>query len=121
MSDDEQPDDHLSLIAKANGKAPADRHDVTTESGFRATANAPQLIQVETLGKTGLTVMLFMFAAVLIVGMMSAYSLGVGQARAEGTDARVRTLVGKVEVAQYDIDQVRAQLIAKGVIEHTGH
>lgn len=28
MSDDEQPDDHLSLIAKANGKAPHDRHDV---------------------------------------------------------------------------------------------
>lgn len=119
MGEDVDSDDHLGQIARASGKGSTDSHDI--DSGIRATANAPQLIQVETLGKTGLTVMLFMFAAVLIVGMVSAYALGVGQARSESTDARVRTLVGKVEVAQYDIDQVRAQLIAKGVIEHTGH
>lgn len=102
-------------------KAAADSHDITNESGFRATANAPQLIQVETLGKVGLMVLLGMTVIVVAVAAVVGYSVGVGQARYEDLTIYLRTVNGKAEVAQYDVNTLRSQLIAKGLIEHTGH
>lgn len=61
MSDDEQPDDHLSLIAKANGKAPHDRHDVMhlqTVSGpvidNRNQISTPALVIIQRSAKADL-------------------------------------------------------------------
>lgn len=69
MSDDVQADDHLSQIARATGKGSTDSHD--TDSGLRATANAPQLIQVNTLSTPVVVVIL---AVLTVVGMISAAS-----------------------------------------------
>ena len=95
-----------------------DHSVAVTSSGPSPSA---QVVQVETLGKTGLTVMLVMFGIIVLVGILSGYAVGVGQARHEDLEARMRIYVGKTEVVQYDVDQIRAQLIAKGIIEHTGH
>lgn len=79
MSDDEQPDDHLSLIAKANGKAPADRHDVTHTQSVTGPVidNRNQLSTPVMLGF--LVVVAAMGIGLTVVGIQSGYASAAAQ------------------------------------------
>lgn len=78
--------------------------------------NSAQIVQVETLGRTGLIVMLVMFVVIAAIGIIAGYALGVGEARAENTATQVRQLNARVEVLQWELDKASAQLINKGLI-----
>lgn len=75
-----------------------------------------QIVQVETLGRMGIVVMLVMFIVIVVIGLVAGYALGVGEARAENTATQVRQLNARVEVLQWELDKASAQLIEKGLI-----
>ena len=75
-----------------------------------------QIVQVETLGRLGLFVILFMFIALVGLGIIAGYSLGVGEARGENLATQMRQLNARVEVLQWELDKASAQLIEKGLI-----
>lgn len=74
-----------------------------------ADRGSSQVVQIETLGRTGLIVVLVMFVVISVIGMVAGYALGVGEARAESATAEVRRLNAKVEVLQYDLQDLRAK------------
>lgn len=81
-----------------------------------ARAGGASVVQVETLGRMGMFVMLFMFVVIVAIGIIAGYALGVGEARAENTATQVRQLNARVEVLQWELDKASAQLIEKGLI-----
>jgi outer membrane murein-binding lipoprotein Lpp len=78
--------------------------------------NSAQIVQVETLGRLGLLMILVMFVALVGLGVVAGYSLGVGEARAESIATQVRQLNARVEVIQWEFDKASAQLLDKGLI-----
>lgn len=70
MSDIEG-DSHLAQIAEANAAALPDRADDHTGDGVHATANAPQIVQVNTLSTP---VVIVILAVLTLVGMIAAAS-----------------------------------------------
>lgn len=108
----------LGKVTPVDQSSPSEKsHNISVET--KGTGGS--VIQVETLGKVGLLVLLGMFCVMIIIALVVGYSMGVGQARYEDLTVYMRTVNGKAEVAQYDVNTLRSQLIAKGLIEHTGH
>lgn len=81
--------------------------------------NAPhgqQLVLVDTIGRMGLIVLLFV--AIVLIGFAFLVGRwdGIGEARAENLSTQIRTLNARVEVIQWEFDKASAQLIEKGLI-----
>jgi outer membrane murein-binding lipoprotein Lpp len=105
--------------ARVGKSTPADNFaEHSNNSPVTATAHGSgaQIVQVETLGRQGMTVMLVMFVIIVAIGIIAGYALGVGEARAENTATQVRQLNARVEVLQWELDKASAQLIEKGLI-----
>ena len=89
------------------------------ESDDRSIRNAPhgqQLVLVDTIGRMGLIVLLFV--AVVLIGFAFLVGRwdGIGEARAENLSTQMRQLNARVEVLQWEFDKASAQLIEKGLI-----
>lgn len=94
MSDDVDSDDHLGQIAKANGKAPHDRHDVThiQKVGGAVIDNRNQLSTPVMLGF--LIVIAAMALGLTLVGIQA------GSASTSATNAE-----RNAKLAQYQMDE----------------
>lgn len=99
MTEDVDNDDHLSMIAKANGKGAADSH--AGDSGLHATANAPQLIQVNVDKSIGKQIILVLWLSAF---MSALAALGLAVAW-----IGYRHNVSYVNVLQYDLMDLRAK------------
>jgi len=84
-------------------------------------AAGASIVQVETLGRGGMVVMLVMFIVIVVVGIIAGYSLGVGEARSETLAAQLRTMGARVSVLEYDAARVQAQLTERGLISAPQH
>lgn len=87
------------------------------DSSVNATANAPQIVQIESLGKMGLMVILVMFLTIVALAFFTGRTDGLGEARAEELSRQFRLLNTRVEVVQHEFNKVQAALIAKGIID----
>jgi hypothetical protein len=114
------------------------RQDSPYSVDARTSPNSAQIVQVETLGRLGLVVMLAMFVVIVALAFYTGRTDGLGEARAENTAAQIqimqdnitaqiqsraeglavqmRTLNARVEVIQWEFDKASAQLIEKGLI-----
>jgi hypothetical protein len=79
--------------------------------------NSAQIVQVETLGRTGLVVMLVMFGVIVAVGILAGYALGAGEERDESVDTRLQQMNSRVSVVEYDLSKICGALLAKEVVE----
>jgi outer membrane murein-binding lipoprotein Lpp len=85
----------------------------------RADRGSSQVVQVETMGKAGLVIFLVMFVVIAALAVIAGYALGVGEARAEDIDTRLRQMNARVSVLEYDSSQVYGELRARGLINGT--
>lgn len=91
---------------EAEADTPAQQH---SPGSIQSHAEGASVIQVETLGRLGMFVILGMFVVISGVAVVAGYSLGVGEARAENMNTQMRTLNARVEVLQYDLQDLRAK------------
>lgn len=79
--------------------------------------NSSQVIQVETLGRTGLIVMLVMFVVIVGLAVLAGFALGAGEERDETVDDKLRQMNSRVSVVEYDLSKICGALLAKDVVE----
>lgn len=91
------------------------QHD-TNDRSIRNAAHGQQVVLVDTIGRMGMIVLLFV--AVVLIGFSFLIGRwdGIGEARAESVATDIRRLNAKVEVIQWEFDKASAQLIEKGLI-----
>lgn len=100
MTDEtEQADDHLAMIAKANGKAPTDRHDVT----HTQTVSGPTIDNRNQLSTWALiTVLIALFVAATMgaaaIGIATNASYAAQMAEREARLAQQRYMEHEVEI-----------------------
>lgn len=87
------------------------------DGSITATANAPQIVQIESLGKLGLMVILVMFLTIVALAFFTGRTDGLGEARAEDMDVRLRRMDSRVSVIEYDSKGLCGQLLAKNIVE----
>lgn len=90
-------------------------HDASVNA--RAAPSSAQIVQVETLGRTGMIVMLVMFIAIVGLAVLSGYALGNGSAREQAIDQRLSQMNSRVSVVEYDLSKICGALLAKDVVE----
>jgi outer membrane murein-binding lipoprotein Lpp len=99
-----------------------------TEGGA---ANSPNSVQadsgggpqqivhfVETVGKLGMFVILAMFLVLVVLGGVTGYSLGVGDARAEALSTQMRQLNAEVQILKSEFNKTQAQLLVQDIIKN---
>jgi hypothetical protein len=90
----------------------------TDDSGsIHSTAQGASVIQVETLGRLGMFVILVMFIVIVAVGMLAGFALGAGEERDETVDEKLAKMDTRVYVLEYDLKNICAGLLAKKVLE----
>lgn len=96
-------------MAESSNGIHGDWPNVPNVPHVRQGSGNSSVVQVETLGRLGLVIILVMFVVISAVAIIAGYALGVGEARAESASAEVRRLNAKVEVLQYDLQDLRAK------------
>jgi hypothetical protein len=90
----------------------------TDDSGsIHSTAQGASVIQVETLGRLGLFVILVMFVVIVLIGMLAGFALGAGEERDETVDQKLSQMNSRVSVLEYDAKNICAGLLAKKILE----
>lgn len=104
MGDDVDSDDHLARIAKANGKAPNDRHDVT---------------HTQTMGGTTVDNRMQIATPVAIAAIVCLFVAGILGGIAVGTAFNANDKAGQARMearlAQEDLLMLRAAVRASGI------
>jgi hypothetical protein len=79
--------------------------------------NSAQIVQVETLGRQGMIVMLVMFVVIAGLAVLAGFALGSGEERDESVDTRLGQMNSRVSVVEYDLSKICGALLAKDVVE----
>lgn len=123
MGEDVDNDDHLSMIAKANGKAPADRHDT------RQTNRQSVRFDLGTLKdelKTPLNAALvgsvaILAFAVILQGFYFGGELATARANAQEANSFGHQAERQAKIAEDKFNELRVQVgIVEGIIEAYG-
>lgn len=93
MSDDEQPDDHLALLAKANGKAP----EIDKSVKLRSDQNVK--VETDARGNTVSTPILALMMAAALLGLVFGV---LGFYAGNGADRRVDAMGGQLDAVRSD-------------------
>lgn len=104
-------------MEEADTQARPLRFDSPNSVDARTASNSSQIVQVETLGRTGLLVMLVMFVVIVGLAILAGFALGAGEERDESVDDRLRQMNSRVSVVEYDLSKICGALLAKEVVE----
>lgn len=91
----------------------------TRDEGIHATTHGSgaQIVQVETLGKSTLFVVLVMFVVIVVVGILAGYALGAATEQSVTADEKIRRMDSRVYVLEYDAARMCAALMEKNLLE----
>lgn len=92
-----------------------DSHD--TDSHIENAPRGAQIVQVETLGRQGMLVMLVMFIIIVGLAVLAGYALGAGVERDKSVDQKLGRMDNRIYVLEYDSKGLCGQLLAKKVVE----